>query len=66
MWVQEEPKNQGPWSYIEPRLRNALKHTKHKYTEVDYAGRDICASTATGYGKAHTAQLAAYLDKAMK
>ena len=22
MWVQEEPKNQGGWSFVEPRFRN--------------------------------------------
>ena len=30
MWTQEEPKNQGAWSFVEPRLRNQLSTLKHK------------------------------------
>lgn len=28
-WVQEEPKNQGAWSFVEPRMRNLLKKLNH-------------------------------------
>ena len=35
---------------METRLRNTLKHINHKTREVSYAGREISASTATGYG----------------
>lgn len=66
MWIQEEPKNQGAWCYVEPRFRNLLDKMKHKYADVDYAGRAISASTATGYGKTHAAELQAYLNKALK
>ena len=57
MWVQEEPKNQGAWTFVEPRFRNLLVKMGHKSNEIDYAGRPISASTATGYGKSHTAEL---------
>jgi len=63
-WVQEEPKNQGPWSFVEPRLRNLLSATGHKTKEVEYAGRPISASTATGYGKQHATELRDLLDAA--
>ena len=66
MWVQEEPKNQGAWTFVEPRFRNLLAKMGHKSDEIDYAGRPISASTATGYGKSHTAELQAYLQKAMQ
>ena len=66
MWVQEEPKNQGAWTFVEPRFRNLLDKMKHKYADVDYAGRAISASTATGYGKTHTAELQSYLNLAME
>lgn len=33
-WCQEEHKNQGPWSFVEPRLRNTLKHIGSKHSEV--------------------------------
>jgi 2-oxoglutarate dehydrogenase E1 component len=65
-WSQEEGKNAGCWSFIEPRLRATLKHLNHKSREVDYAGREISASTATGYGAQHQAELKALLADAMK
>ena len=66
MWVQEEPKNQGAWSFVEPRFRNLMSKIDHKFDGPDYAGRDISASTATGYGKTHTVELASYLNAAME
>jgi 2-oxoglutarate dehydrogenase complex dehydrogenase (E1) component-like enzyme len=43
-----------------------LKHQKHKHSEVTYVGRAISASTATGYGKFHKAELDSFLAEAMK
>jgi len=65
MWTQEEPKNQGAWSFVEPRLRNQLSVLKFKNQDVKYAGRSISASTATGYGKTHAAEIANYLETSM-
>jgi 2-oxoglutarate dehydrogenase E1 component len=49
MWAQEEPKNQGSWSYVAPRLRmstgNALL--------TRYVGRPDRASPAEGYAEPH-------------
>ncbi len=49
VWAQEEPKNQGAWSYVSPRLRvstgNALL--------TRYVGRPDRASPAEGYAEAH-------------
>ena len=49
VWAQEEPKNQGAWSYVSPRLRvstgNALL--------TRYIGRPDRASPAEGYAEAH-------------
>ena len=47
-WVQEEPKNQGPYYFVKPRLENILRHLKRP-ANVSYAGRDPSASTSTGY-----------------
>jgi 2-oxoglutarate dehydrogenase E1 component len=48
-WVQEEPKNQGAWSFVAPRLRvstgNALV--------IRYYGRPERASPAEGYPAEH-------------
>jgi 2-oxoglutarate dehydrogenase E1 component len=49
VWAQEEPKNQGAWSYVAPRLRvstgNALL--------TRYIGRPDRSSPAEGYAEAH-------------
>ena len=37
----------------------------HRFESVEYAGRAISASTATGYGKLHKEELQKYLDAAM-
>ncbi len=49
VWAQEEPKNQGAWSYVAPRLRmstgNALL--------TRFIGRPDRASPAEGYAEVH-------------
>lgn len=67
-WVQEEPQNQGYWTYVYPKIRNVLKHIgrKNEDAEVQYVGRSVSASTATGYGKVHEAELKHFLHEAMK
>ena len=64
-WCQEEPKNQGAFPFVESRIRNLLSKIGHSSREVEYAGRPIAATTATGYGKQHAAELGAFLDAAM-
>jgi len=65
MWCQEEPKNQGAFSYILPRVHNIMRSLK-RTPDVIYAGRTIAASTATGYGAVHAAELKKFLSEAMK
>lgn len=57
-WAQEEPKNAGAWSYVQPRLRNIQKNLGRKSVNIAYAGRPIMAATAVGYTKTHNLQLA--------
>ena len=61
-WVQEEPKNQGAWQFIAPRLRAMLAAGQ----QLDYIGRDEAASPATGSYKVHQTEEAAILDEALK
>jgi 2-oxoglutarate dehydrogenase E1 component len=49
VWVQEEPKNQGSWFFIAPRLMEVLCNGQ----SLSYAGRPEAASPATGFGKKH-------------
>ncbi len=65
VWCQEEPKNQGAWSFIEPNIEWALTRIKAKHTRPVYAGRPASASPATGLASQHKAQQAALVDSAL-
>ncbi len=58
VWCQEEPKNMGAWSHIEPRL--------DRYTDVRirYAGRDSAASTAAGSKAVHVREQKMLVERA--
>ena len=65
VWCQEEPKNQGAWTFIEPNIEWVLGRIKAKYGRPTYAGRAASASPATGLASAHKAQQAALIDDAL-
>lgn len=48
-WVQEEPQNQGAWSFLFPLLLENLPKTK----KIKYVGRAASASPASGSTKIH-------------
>ncbi len=52
-WCQEEPKNMGPWYFIQPLLIKLLSDVKAKNQSLKYIGRKESASTATGLFKKH-------------
>lgn len=52
VWVQEEPKNQGSWNYMDARLRE-LAPAK---ASVRYIGRPDRSSTASGHQEVHAAE----------
>ena len=64
-WVQEEPKNMGPYAYVHPRFRTAIKNCndKVKGKEILYIGRKPSASPSTGYPQVHAAELAAIVKQ---
>lgn len=64
-WVQEEPQNQGYWSYVAPKIKSVIKGVRGS-GEVSYVGRVPSASTATGYSKVHEAELRQFLNDALK
>lgn len=51
-WVQEEPRNQGAWSYVEHWLHPMLGSKQ----SLRYIGRPASPSPATGYYKVHVKQ----------
>ena len=65
VWCQEEPKNMGAWSFVEPYLEWVLRTAGSKAERPRYAGRPASAATATGLMSKHLAQLQAFLDEAL-
>ena len=51
VWCQEEPKNQGAWSFIEPNLEWVLGRLNGKTTRPIYAGRAASALPGDGSGQ---------------
>jgi 2-oxoglutarate dehydrogenase E1 component len=65
VWCQEEPKNQGGWTFIEPNLEWVLGRINAKHTRPKYVGRSTAASPATGLASNHKAQQAALVNDAL-
>jgi 2-oxoglutarate dehydrogenase E1 component len=66
IWCQEEPKNQGGWSFMEPNLEWVLERMKAKHNRLRYVGRSASASPATGLAAQHKFQQAALIDEALR
>ena len=65
VWCQEEPKNQGAWTFMEPNLEWVLSRMNAKHTRPVYAGRPASASPATGLASQHKAQQEALIADAL-
>ncbi|MBT2130565.1 2-oxoglutarate dehydrogenase E1 component [Aliiroseovarius lamellibrachiae] len=65
VWCQEEPKNQGAWTFVEPNIEWVLTRIGAKHLRPVYAGRPASASPATGLASQHKAQQAALVDDAL-
>ncbi|MCB1106822.1 MAG: 2-oxoglutarate dehydrogenase E1 component [Chlamydiia bacterium] len=61
-WVQEEPQNQGAYSYIAPLLQKLLPEK----VSLRYVGRDRSASTAAGSLALHQKELEKFLKEAIE
>ena len=64
-WCQEEPKNQGAWSFMEPNLEWILNKIETKALRPSYAGRAASASPATGLAAQHKSQQEKLIDEAL-
>ncbi|MFC5049472.1 2-oxoglutarate dehydrogenase E1 component [Rubritalea spongiae] len=58
VWCQEEPKNMGAWSFINPLLMETFD------TRIRYAGRKAASSPATGSKAMHKKEQKSLLDQA--
>ena len=65
VWCQEEPKNMGAWSFIEPHIEEVLRSTGSRSRRAHYVGRPASASTAVGLSSEHIAQLRVLLSEAL-
>ena len=65
VWCQEEPKNQGAWSFIEPNIEWVLGRIEAAAKRPVYVGRPASASPATGLASSHKAQQQALVDEAL-
>jgi multifunctional 2-oxoglutarate metabolism enzyme len=61
VWAQEEPKNMGGWTFVEPRLENLLPGCGRAF----YVGRAPSASPATGSYAIHQQEQARLVQLAL-
>ncbi|TMV46934.1 2-oxoglutarate dehydrogenase E1 component [Paenibacillus mesophilus] len=61
VWMQEEPRNMGAWSFMEPRIRELAPEG----VIVRYVGRRERSSTASGYQNVHSFEQRQLLANAM-
>ncbi|WP_120632399.1 2-oxoglutarate dehydrogenase E1 component [Ruegeria sp. EL01] len=65
IWCQEEPKNQGAWTFIEPNIEWVLTRIGAENKRPRYVGRATSASPATGLASQHKAQQEALVNEAL-
>ena len=64
VWCQEEPKNMGAWTYINP-IEEVMIQSKSKNNRIKYIGRSEQASTATGLFSRHMQEQKELVDSAL-
>lgn len=60
VWCQEEPKNMGAWTFVQPYLADVCGSS----IKVSYVGRSAAASPATGSAKVHEKEQLSLLNGA--
>jgi len=66
VWVQEEPKNMGAWSYIEPRFRTLWRRLlpDQARDRIGYVGRPAAAAPGGGSFTIHQQEIKSILQRA--
>jgi len=62
VWVQEEPRNMGAWSFVEPRIRELAAGK----VAVSYIGRPERSSPATGFQQVHALEQQYIVSQTLK
>ncbi len=65
IWCQEEPENQGYWSFVDRRIERVLGDAGGKAARPVYVGRKAMAAPATGLMSRHVAEQAKLVDEAL-
>ena len=65
VWCQEEPKNMGGWTFVEPNIEWVLSRIGAKHGRARYVGRAASASPATGLASRHKAEQEALVTEAV-
>jgi len=64
VWCQEEPKNMGGWTFVDPWIELTLEKMSIKMKRARYVGRPASASTAAGLMSRHLKELEAFTSEA--
>lgn len=64
IWCQEEPKNMGGWTFVDPWLELTLGRMNIAAKRARYVGRPASASTAAGLMSRHQKELQTFLAAA--
>lgn len=62
VWVQEEPRNMGPWRFIQEQVQPLIAQSRRV---LRYVGRPESASTATGSHRRHVEEQKAVVEAAL-
>ena len=65
VWCQEEPRNQGAWTFVAPTLEWMLDRLGGACLRPRYVGRHASASPATGLGMRHAQEQAALVEESL-
>ncbi len=65
IWCQEEPKNMGAWSLMEPCLEDVLVKIGARQKRPIYIGRTAAASPATGLLRRHLKEQNSFINEAL-
>ncbi|MFT5468594.1 MAG: 2-oxoglutarate dehydrogenase E1 component [Verrucomicrobiales bacterium] len=64
VWCQEEPKNMGAWSFMDPQLQKLADRIAGGHVNLRYAGRARSASPAAGAKAIHVHEQAKLVETA--
>jgi len=64
LWAQEEPRNMGPWRFVQEQLQPILDSDERVERMLHYAGRAASASPSAGSLKRHQQEQAELIEEA--